>query len=573
MAQNEFYGILNALARIRRATIRTLEENIPTKRAYKRTAIFAALALTALLAVALWPVSVALAEPVNDASSETTAKSTNDTTAETLVKPTDNTEDLEITSLGELAGKKLGMLSGSHFDQLLIDTVEGISQGDIYYFNNNSEIVGALKNEKIDAMITDSPIALLAVNKNEGIGIIPEYVVEDHYGFVLEKDDPLTPKINERLKVYRDDGTIERLKEKWANPDDSVKTMPEQDWDAPNGTLVVATSIDNEPINYLANNKLHGMCIELVEMIARDLGYGVEYRTTGPAALMAEVQSGKADIVAESLSITEERKKMVDMTEPYYDGGVTVVVRTTKEDAAKQGFLEGLAASFERTFIVEDRWKLVLDGLGVTLLVSVVSGAAGLALGFLFVLLRRRRPGGLADRLIGVLESLAGGLPVVVVLMLFYYVVFGSASISGAVVAIVAFTLLFGASTGSTMWNAIRAVDAGQTEAGRALGFSDNKTFFLVVLPQAARRFAPTLISQFVGLIKDTAVVGYITVQDLTRVGDLIRARTMEAFFPLVATAIIYFLFCWLMGRILGRLAKKLEPKDGPRTIKGVDLE
>ena len=480
---------------------------------------------------------------------------------------------LEINSLNELAGKKIGMVSGVHFDVLLTETVAGISQQDINYFNSNPEMVGALKAGKIDAVICDSPIALLAVSKNDGIGILPEYVKDDRYGYVLKKGDPLTSEFNKRLKAYREDGTLERLKEKWTSADDSKKTMPDAGGDAPNGTLVVATTIDNEPVNYFKDNRMHGLSIELVEMIAHDLGYGVEYRTTGVSSLMAEVQAGKANVVADSFSITEERKKMMDMTEPFYEGGVTVVVRTAGGAEANQGFFEGLAASFERTFITEDRWQLILGGLGVTLLISIVSGALGLALGFLFVLIRRKKEGGIADKLIHLLESLAGGLPVVVVLMLFYYVIFGSLDISGIIVAIIAFTLIFAAFAGSIMWNAIRAVDVGQNEAGRALGFSDRETFLLVVLPQAARQFAPLLIGQFISLIKETAVVGYIAVQDLTRVGDLIRARTMEAFFPLIAIAVIYFVFCWLMSWLLGKLAKKLEPKEEPRTIKGVDLK
>ena len=122
------------------------------------------------------------------------------------------------------------------------------------------------------------------------------------------------------------------------------------------------------------------------------------------------------------------------------------------------------------------------------------------------------------------------------------------------------------------MWNAITAVDPGQTEAGRAIGFGDRETFFLVVLPQAARQFAPLLRSQFVSLVKDTSVVGFIAVQDLTRVGDIIRARTMEAFFPLIAIAIIYFLLCFLLTKVINHYIEKLEPSDGPRTIEGVDL-
>ena len=169
---------------------------------------------------------------------------------------------------------------------------------------------------------------------------------------MLKKGSDLTPKLNERLKAYREDGTLDRLKEKWVDPDDSKKTMPDIPQNGPNGTLVVATSIDNEPINYLKEDRMYGMSIELIEMIARDLGYGIEYRTTNGNSLIAEVQSEKADIAANSTSITDERKKVVDITEPFYEGGVAVIVRTVGGSQATQGFFESLAAGFERTLRV-----------------------------------------------------------------------------------------------------------------------------------------------------------------------------------------------------------------------------
>lgn len=247
---------------------------------------------------------------------------------------------------------------------------------------------------------------------------------------------------------------------------------------------------DNEPMAYLSGEEASGMCIELVYLIARDMGYGLEIGTNNVGSLIADVQSGKADIAAANFSITEERQKMVDMTEPFYDGGVVAVVRTATPSAnADQGFFEGVAASFERTFITEDRWHMILTGLGVTLLMTLVSGLLGLALGFLLVL--RRGGNRVAESIIGGFEGLMGGLPVVVVLMVFYYIVFGAIDMPGVIVAIIVFTLLFAASSGSIMWNAIKAVDPGQTEAGRAIGFSDRETFFLVVLPQAASDLRP----------------------------------------------------------------------------------
>lgn len=480
--------------------------------------------------------------------------------------------DLEMKSPKELAGKKIGMANGGAFDILVKQNVKGVSTDDILYFNSNAEMIGALKAGKIDAVVTDSPIAELAVSKNEGIGIIPEPIVEDHYGYVLQKNSPLTEKLNERLRAYKADGTLENLKKKWTGADDSVKTMPEQGRDAPNGTLKVATTTDYEPVSYSSNGRISGLCIELLELCMHDLGYSVEYTDTSAGSLIAEVQSGKADIAAASFSITEERKQKADMTEPYYDGGVTAIVRS-KAQQGTGGFFESIANSFTSTFITEGRWMLILSGLGVTLLISVTSGVLGFALGFLFVLLRRRREGGIADKVVHALESLMGGLPVAVVLMVFYYVIFGAIDISGIIVAILAFTIIFGAACGSIMWNAICSIDAGQTEAGRALGFGDRDTFFLVVLPQAARLFAPLLVAQFVSLIKDTSVVGFIAVQDLTRVGDLIRARTMEAFFPLIAIAAIYFVLCRIIAWLLNKLlVRRLELQKGTRTIKGVEL-
>lgn len=478
----------------------------------------------------------------------------------------------ELKTVEEVLGGRIGLPTGSAYDLLLTQSYDGVSMDDFSYYNTYAELVGALKSNKIDAFIADLPVANLAVSKNEGIAIMPEPLVEDHYAYVLQKDSPLTPLINERIEAYQADGTIEALYQKWTGSDEAAKTMPSLDGEAPNGTLKVIASGESEPMTYVRGGEVVGFCPELMGMIAQDLGYRLEYRTANISALIAEVESGKADIAMSCFSITEERKKVVDMTEPFYDGGMMAVVRLQGGAGTEsQGFLEGLTASFERTFVTEDRWKLVLDGLGVTMLIAVVSGVLGCALGFVLVLLRRDG-NRVATALIGGFESLMGGLPIVAVLMVLYYVVFGSLDVSGTLVAILAFTLVFGASAGSIMWNAVQAVDVGQTEAGRALGFSDRSTFFLVVLPQAARRFLPLLRGQFVSLVKDTSVVGYIAVQDLTRASDLIRSRTMEAFFPLVAMALIYFALCQLLSFVLDRLIRRLEPTKGPRTIKGVEL-
>lgn len=167
-------------------------------------------------------------------------------------------------------------------------------------------------------------------------------------------------------------------------------------------------------------------------------------------------------------------------------------------------------------------------------------------------------------------QALMGGVPIVVVLMVLYYVVFGSLNVPGAAVAVLAFALSFGSTAGTTMWTAVSGIDIIQEETGLALGYSHTQVFRKIIFPQAAQQFLPQLVGQFVSLVKDTSIVGYIAVQDLTRASDLIRSRTMDAFFPLVSTAIIYFLFCRLLAWALGLLAAKVDPSNQSRKIKGV---
>jgi polar amino acid transport system substrate-binding protein len=163
-------------------------------------------------------------------------------------------------------------------------------------------------------------------------------------------------------------------------------------------------------------------------------------------------------------------------------------------------------------------------------------------------------------------------LPVIVMLMIFYYIVFSNAPVNGVFVSIVVFSLTFGASVFGMLTSSINTIDRGQTEAAYALGFSNLRTFFKIVLPQALKFFLPSYKSELVALIKATAVVGYIAVQDLTRVGDIVRSRTYEAFFPIISVAVIYFIMAWILIVLVDRIEIKIDPKRRKRDdiLKGV---
>lgn len=214
--------------------------------------------------------------------------------------------------------------------------------------------------------------------------------------------------------------------------------------------------------------------------------------------------------------------------------------------------------SFSKTIIESDRWMLLLDGLSVTLTISICSAILGIALGYVAVY-SRYYGSSWARKLIGAYETVMRAQPIVVVLLVMYYVVFASMSISGEVIAIISFSISMGAMSGGAMWASVKKVDRRQVETGLALGYTQRQVFRRIIMPIAAHDFMPSIASQCVGLVRDTSVVGYIAVHDLTRATDLIRSRTMEALFPLVITAIIYFALCRLVAWLLGKLILRID--------------
>lgn len=472
-----------------------------------------------------------------------------------------------IASIDQLAGKKIAYINGSVYDAAVEQRVEGTKAE---WFSSFADCLAAVTSGKADAAVQLSPICELAVLRSEGeLALVPERVEDVDEAYFFPHGSPLVEEFNALIDRFEADGTLKQLEEKWVRGDESAKTLPEQDWDAPKGTMHFATSGVIEPLSYPGPKGVaYGYDVELAMLIARELGYKLKITMVPMDSIFAEVSSGKADFGG-ALTVTPERAEVVDFSKSIMDIGVSVVVRN--ESAQHESFFHGLGQSFERTFITENRWQLILSGLGITLLIALCSGAIGTFLGFLTVL-ARRHGGQKADALIGGFQMLIGRLPIVVVLMVFYYIIFGWIDISGTFVAIVVFSLAFGAASGNIMWNSVSAISRGQEEASLALGFNENESFFNVVLPQAARQFIPLLQAQFVSLIKDTAVVGYIAVIDLTRAGDLIRSRTMEAFFPLFATALVYFAICTLVVALMNRVMKRLDVSKRERSIEGVTL-
>ena len=228
--------------------------------------------------------------------------------------------------------------------------------------------------------------------------------------------------------------------------------------------------------------------------------------------------------------------------------------------------LQTLQDKFYTNFIADDRWRYIWDGLGVTLQVTFFAVLIGIALGFLVAVIRSTcdKTGKLKilDFICRIYLTVIRGTPVVVQLLIIYFVIFGSSDISKVIVAVMAFGLHSGAIVAEIFRSGIMSVDNGQFEAGRSLGFNYVQTMVYIVMPQAFKNVLPALGNEFIVLLKETSVSGYIALQDLTKGGDIIRSRTYDAFMPLIAVALIYLVMVMIFTKLVNMLERRLRNSD-----------
>ena len=228
--------------------------------------------------------------------------------------------------------------------------------------------------------------------------------------------------------------------------------------------------------------------------------------------------------------------------------------------------MQELKSSFISNFIDDNRWRYITDGLKITLLVTVFAVLIGVVLGFLIAIVRTThdKTGKLKilNAICKVYLRVIRGTPVVVQLMIIYFIIFGSVDISKVVVAIVAFGINSGAYVAEIFRSGIMSIDNGQFEAGRSLGFNYAQTMMYIVMPQAFKNVLPTLCNEFISLLKETSVSGYIALQDLTKGGDIIRSRTYDAFMPLIAVALIYLAMVMIFTKLVSLLERRLRNSD-----------
>jgi polar amino acid transport system substrate-binding protein len=467
----------------------------------------------------------------------------------------------KFSSVDDLKKRRIGVLQGSvhgvYATRLFPDAL-------IYEYKSPSDMVLAVKSEKIEAGIYSSDELRELMRQQPDLALFGPSLFSTGLGFGIHRDDNrLRASVNRFLSQIRSDGTYDGMIGRWMKQ--GSERMPDLPKQATGTPLTVGIVSDNGlPFTIIRDNRLTGFNIELIERYSLYAGRPVNYVDMEFGSQIAALASRKIDMIGVPLSITEERKQRIDFSDPYYLQGAYFFV--LKRNIASGGpvaggkitggigtFMDGIAGSFRSNFIEEGRWRLVLDGLRVTVVISVLSTLFGTAVGGVACFMRMSRNKGL-ELMARVYIALLRGTPVLVLLMLIFYVLFASVDIDPILVAVFAFGLNFGAYASEIFRSGIEGVGRGQFEAGIASGFTKAGTFLNIILPQAVLRILPVYKGEFISLVKMTSIVGYIAVQDLTKASDIIRSRTFDAFFPLVMVAILYFLISGLLMQSFGWL-------------------
>ncbi len=463
--------------------------------------------------------------------------------------------------LSRFENARLGVVTGSLYGGYSRELFPSASVSE---FNNFADVLAALMQGKVDGTMLDRPNFNSVKRTEKGLSctVVPQYSVEIGFGFQKnDGGDALKTKMDGFLARLKADGTLDEMIGKWYGETEPQENVPLGELPASSELLNVSIDMTRKPFVYMYNNEPVGFEIEVLYLFCREYGYRVNY-TNGSFSTdgLAGLAAGKYDMVCAGLYMTAERKQSVNFSEPYM---VADVVMATYAGEGG-GFFASIGESFEKTFVREGRWKMILEGIGTTLLISVCAVLGGTLLGFLLYLWTRSKykvASAIARGIAAVYSKIVAGMPALVILMLLFYVIFGAVDISGLAVAVIGFILTFGSFVYNQLKLSVESVDRGQTEAAYALGYGRNRAFFRIVLPQAMKMFLPVYSSEIVNLVKATSVVGYIAVNDLTKVGDIIRSNTYEAFFPLIAVALIYFLITWGISALLGLLQRRMDPR------------
>jgi polar amino acid transport system substrate-binding protein len=491
--------------------------------------------------------------PASASAPGATATATATATAGAMFRTTD-----------DLDGKRIGVQLGTVYD---LYATKKYPRATVVQFPTYQDMTLAVTAGKVDAGLSDVETLAELMLTNTALVPFGEPLFSSPVGAGFAKSNTaLRGAFNAFLTQIRGNGVYDDMVTRWMKTQN--RTMPTLPATPTNGVLTVGLSSGGFPFAAVQNNEHAGFDIELAKRFGASLGKEVRFADQEFGGLIAALISGKVDVIIADMYITAERQQSIDFSDPYFaQANVaftnkvnTVAPGTEAAPVARASWIDGVVSSFQSNIMQEKRYLLIWDGLTTTTLIAVLSALFGTVLGALICFMRLssrallRLP---AQAFIAVLR----GTPVVVLLMLMFYVIFGSVNINPVIVAVIAFGMNFAAYVAEIFRSGIEGIDAGQSEAGTAMGFTRVQTFRFVIMPQMIQRILPVYKGECISMVKMTSIVGYIAVQDLTKASDIIRSRTFDAFFPLVMVAVLYFLLAGILMQALGALERATDPR------------
>lgn len=433
----------------------------------------------------------------------------------------DDSKPLAVESVEDLAGTTIGVQIGTTGAIYAEDFVAENPGTEVIRYNKGADAVQALKQQKIDAVLIDEQPALAFVEKNNELTIADEEFAMEEYAIGIAKENTeLLYQINDALEAIKVNGTMDEIvanyigDEKGEHPYESPEGLT-----LGNGTLTMATNVAFPPYEYYEDKTAVGIDIDMMQAIADYLNMDLVVSDMEFDSVIMAVQSGKADVAAAGLTVTEDRLKNISFSESYTTAK-QVIIYNNGEKAEKMS----LADKIYQTFIEKNRWQYIPKGLANTLLITVFRGT-----------------------------------PMVVQLLIMYYVVFAQTAVNPLIAAVIAFGLNSGAYLSEAIRSGIMAIEIGQFEAGRSMGFNYHETVRYIIMPQAIKVSLPAIFNEYIALLKESSIVGYIGLMDLTKAGDIIRSNTYEALVPLVSVALVYLALVMIMTSFVSRLERRLK--------------
>ncbi|MCR4860212.1 MAG: ABC transporter substrate-binding protein/permease [Bacteroidales bacterium] len=457
----------------------------------------------------------------------------------------------EVRAHGDLDRARLGVLTSLAHRPALVERYPGAV---LKNYEDLPSLALALRSGKIDAALCPDNALDAFLKGNPGLAVLPGALLRDSVAVAFRHNETeLAVRFNAFLGQMRADGRLSGMTANWFGSDAPRSFYHSHVREGV--PLRVGIELGQSGLTVMEGDEETGFEPELMRRFGDEIGRPVHFVEMTGAGMIPALMSGKVDALVDAITPTPQRSANVLFSDPYYRGDLHLVA--PDPDAVLSSPNRGLGASLRANLLDDGRYLLILRGLWITLVIMLCSLVLGSLLGALLCWMDLYGPPALGRFARGYCEFIEG-IPIVVLLLFMFYVVFAASTATALAVAVVTYSLHFAAGACECFRNGLESVPRGQYEAGQALGFSNFGTLRYVVLPQAARQILLLFKGKSVALIENTSIVGFIALQDLTKVTDIIRTQTYNSLIPLVVVGLLYFLLAKLVGLLIDKLGDYL---------------